>query len=91
MEEKKEHTNNGILSLIFGVMGAILIINWFGIIPNFPPLILGVLAIFFSRKAKKEGDSYGKIGTILGIIATIIGTLTVIAWIIYVYITFSYF
>lgn len=88
---KEKHTDNGIISLTFGIIGAILIINWIDIYPNFLPLILGIVAIVFGRKAKKDKDSYGKTGMILGIIATILGCHQVVAWIIYVYITLIYF
>ena len=85
-----KHINNGIVSLISGIMGTILIINWIDLLPNLPPLVLGIIAIIFGRKAKKLGDSYGNTGNTLGIIAAIIGGLQVVAWFIYYYITMTY-
>jgi len=86
-----KHTRKGIVSLISGIIGIILIINWIDILPNLPPLVLGIIALIFGRKAKKLGDSYGNTGNTLGIIATIIGGLQVIAWFIYYYISMTYF
>lgn len=85
MTENKKHTPFGIFSLIFGIIGAVLIMNWFNLYPNLPPLLLGIIAIITGIIAKKNEDTYGKSGSILGIIATIFGGLQVIAWYIYVY------
>ena len=41
----------------------------------FIPLILGISAIIFGRKAKRQNDNYGKYGMIIGIVATIIGLI----------------
>ena len=41
----------------------------------FIPLFLGILAIFIGRNAKKQNDSYGKYGMILGILVIIFGLI----------------
>ncbi len=79
--------SNGIFSLVAGILGLILMINILSIYPNFPPLILGVLALITGRKPKKNGYKYGTYGYYLGIIVTVIGATQTIAWIIYVYVS----
>ena len=45
----------------------------------------GIISIITGITAKKEKDTFGKNGITLGILATIIGSLQVAAWYIYVY------
>ena len=85
MEENKKHTKKGKISIITGIIGTILIINWIDIQPNLLPLIFGIISIITGITAKKEKDTFGKNGITLGILATIIGSLQVAAWYIYVY------
>ena len=87
MNKNKKHTNIGIVSIITGIISVVLIINWFDLLPNFPPFIIGMVAIISGIYAKKDRDTYGKTGMILGIIATILGLTQIIAWYVYVYTT----
>ena len=68
MEEKTEHTQIGIASIILGVLGLICyIIGWvfFSFVDNrlygmLIGLILGILAIVLGSIARKQGNSYRK-------------------------------
>jgi len=88
MNVNNEHTQLGIASLIFSLLGIIFyFIGWFffsfvdnrlyGIVIG---LILSILAIVLGYIAKKQGDSYGHYGMILGssliVITVIISILT---------------
>jgi len=81
--------SNGLISTFIGIIGAVLIINWFYLYPNFPPVVFGLIAYFLGKDAKKDGDKYGKYGVTLGIIATGLGLMQVIAWFIYVIISMN--
>ena len=86
MEEKNIHTQIGIASIILGMLGLIIyLIGWFffsfvdnrlyGMVIG---LIMSILALIIGYFAKKQGDSYGNYGMILGgfvIIITIIITI----------------
>ena len=80
MDVNKEHTQLGITSIIFGLLGVILyFIGWFffsfvdnrlyGMVIG---LILSILAIILGYIANKHGDFYGNYGMILGGIIIII-------------------
>jgi len=88
MEANNDHTQLGIASILFSVLGIIFyFIGWFffsfvdnrlyGMIIG---IILSIIGIILGYIAKKQGDSYGKYGMILGtsiiIITIIILTLT---------------
>ena len=84
MVKEKEHTNIGVASIIFGILGLILyFIGWFfysfvdnrlyGIIIG---IILGIIAIILGYLAKKQGDNYGTYGLSLGVLILIIGVVT---------------
>ena len=63
MIQKETHTKAGINSLIMGIIGIICVF-----IPYFfiASIVLAILAIYEGDKAKKQGDTYGLIGIILG-------------------------
>jgi hypothetical protein len=84
MEEKKKHTEIGVASIIFGILGLILyFLGWsfysfvdnrlYGIIIG---IIFGILALIFGYLAKKQGDEYGTYGILLGVLILIIGLIT---------------
>jgi hypothetical protein len=84
MDEKNTNTVLGTASIIFGILGIILyFIGWFfysfldnriyGIITG---LISSILAIILGYLAKKQGDTYGYYGILLGLTLLIIGFLT---------------
>ena len=86
MVKEKEHTNVGIASIIFGILGLILyLIGWifysfvdnrlYGIISG---IILGLIAIVLGYLAKKQGDNYGTYGIYLGVLVIIIALITVL-------------
>jgi len=77
---KSEHTNDGKISLILGIIGIITIF-----IINIIPLAFGIVAIVFGIKARKVNDNYGTYGLILGVIGLIIGLVYLIAVIVYLY------
>jgi len=84
-ETPKKHTASGIISVIFGALGVITILNWYwtsflswGIIP----IVFGILAIIPGWYARKKGDNFGNVGLILGVIALIIGFAQLIAYLI---------
>jgi len=62
-----EHTNNGKIALIFGILSMFLLIVVFLL-----PIILAILAIIFGVLARKNGDKYGTYGMILGILTIIL-------------------
>jgi len=66
-----EHTNNGKIALIFGILSMFLLIVVFLL-----PIILAILAIVVGVLARKKGDKYGTYGMILG-------TLTIILTIVF--------
>ena len=86
MDVNSEHSQLGITSIIFAILGIIFyFIGWFffsfvdnrlyGMVIG---LILSILAVVSGYIAKKQGDSYGTYGMILGgfiIIITIIITI----------------
>ncbi len=84
--KEKEHTNIGVASIIFGILGLILyFIGWFfysfvdnrlyGIIIG---IILGIVAIILGYMAKKQGDNYGTYGIYLGVLVIIVALITVL-------------
>jgi len=86
MEEKDKHSQVGIASIIFGILGLILyLIGWifysfvdnrlYGIISG---IILGLIAIVLGYLAKKQGDNYGTYGMYLGILVIIVALITVL-------------
>ena len=86
MEEKNNHSQVGIASIIFGILGLILyFIGWFfysfsdnrlyGIVIG---VIFGILAVILGYVAKKQGDTYGTYGMFLGALVIIIALITVI-------------
>ncbi len=74
MDAKNEHTQLGIASIIFSVLGILFyFIGWFffSFIDNrlcgmVIGIILSILAIVLGYITKKQGDSYGRYGMILG-------------------------
>lgn len=68
--EKKKEKDNGTISLVCGILAlGSIVFSWIpfaGIIG----LVLSIVSIVFGNKA--EGNSYGKTGKILGIIALVI-------------------
>jgi len=86
MEEINNHSNVGIASIIFGILGLILyFIGWFfysfadnrlyGIVIG---VIFGILAVILGYVAKKQGDTYGTYGMYLGALVIIIALITVL-------------
>jgi len=86
MVKEKEHTNVGIASIIFGILGLILyFIGWFffsfvdnrlyGMISG---IILSIVAIILGYLAKKQGDNYGTYGIYLGVLVIIVALITVL-------------
>ena len=86
MVKDKDHTNVGIASIIFGILGLILyFIGWFfysfvdnrlyGIIIG---IIFGIIALILGYLAKKQDDNYGTYGMILGGLIIIITVIMVI-------------
>lgn len=85
-DKNKKNSFIAFISLIIGIISIILIINWFEIYPNFLPFVIGMIAIIFGYIGKKDGNKYGQVGLVLGIISTILGALQIVAWFIYDYI-----
>jgi len=86
MEEKNNHYQVGIASIIIGILGLILFfIGWFfysfvdnrlyGIVIG---VIFGIVAIILGYIAKKKGDVYGTYGIYLGSLVIIIALITVL-------------
>jgi uncharacterized membrane protein HdeD (DUF308 family) len=86
MEEKNNHSQFGIASIIFGILGLILyFIGWFfysfadnrlyGIVIG---VIFGILAVILGYVAKKQRDTYGSYGIYLGALVIIIAIITVL-------------
>jgi hypothetical protein len=84
MVKGNEHTNVGIASIIFAILGLIIYFigcffysfvdnRLYGIIIG---IILGIIAIILGYRAKKQGDNYGTYGISLGVLILIIGLLT---------------
>ena len=86
MEEKNNHSQVGIASIIFGILGLILyFIGWFfySFVDNRLygmgiGVILGIIAVILGYIAKKEGDNYGNYGMYLGVLVIIIALITVL-------------
>ena len=86
MEEKEKHSQIGIASIIFGILGLILyFIGWF--FYSFADnrlygmgigVILGIIAVILGYFAKKQGDTYGTYGIYLGALVIIIALITVL-------------
>jgi len=71
----------------FSFLPPSIMMNWLvTIIIIVTPLVLGILAVIIGRMAKKEADSYGKYGMVLGIIVIIFRTIAIVATL-YVYFT----
>jgi len=86
MGEKNKHTQVGIASIIFGILGLILyFIGWFfysfadnrlyGIVIG---VIFGILAVILGYVAKKQGDTFGIYGIYLGGLVIIIALITLL-------------
>jgi uncharacterized membrane protein len=84
MEGNQNHTKIGVASIILGILGIILYLiglffysfvdnRLYGIVIG---MIFGIIAIVLGYIAKKQGDSYGNYGFILGIAIIIIGIIT---------------
>jgi hypothetical protein len=86
MIKEKEHTKVGIASIIFGILGLILYfigLFFFSFVDNrlygiISGIILSILAIIIGYFAKKQGDSYGIYGMILGGLVIVITVIVVI-------------
>ena len=86
MGEKNNHSQVGIASIIFGILGLILyFIGWF--LYSFADnrlygmgigVILGIIAVILGYIAKKEGDNYGNYGMYLGVLVIIIALITIL-------------
>ena len=86
MEEIDKHTEIGIASIIFGILG--LLIYFIGIFfysfldyrlyGMVIGVIFGIIAIIFGYIAKKRGDTYGTYGLYLGIFIIIIALITIL-------------
>lgn len=75
MVEEKEHTNIGIAALVLGAVSIILVfLPWIGLPfrSDIVAIPIAILAMVFGYFARKRGDSYGRIGLILGVITLII-------------------
>jgi len=75
MVEKEEHTNIGIAAVVLGILGIILLfLPWIGLPfrSDIVAIPIAILAAVFGYFARKRGDSYGRIGLILGVITIII-------------------
>jgi len=86
MVKEKEHTNVGIASIIFGILGLILYFiglfsysfvdnRLYGMIGG---IILSIVAIILGYLAKKQGDNYGTYGIYLGVLVIIVALITVL-------------
>ena len=75
-----EHPTSGILSLIFGILGLVVI-----------PVIGAILALVFGYQCRKEvaaepgryRDDFGRVGRVLGwigLVLTVLGVLVVLAF-----------
>ncbi len=101
-ESKKiKHTNAGKISIILGILGLVIIflprffpaVMWFFVTNIFVllvweliPLSLAISSVVIGRTAKKQGDSYGTVGMILGIIFLIMFAIALTSTL-YVYLT----
>jgi hypothetical protein len=84
IKKNRKRTTEGTLSIIFGILGLITIYNWFEILTwYFIPFSFGMLAMITGFFAKKQGDTYGKIGFIIGLIVFVISLISIIAFFIY--------
>jgi hypothetical protein len=71
MSEKKENTNIGIAALVLGSIGIILVfLPWIGLPfrSDIVAIPCAILAVVFGYFARKQDDSYGRMGLILGVI-----------------------
>ena len=85
MDKKNKHTQVGITSIIFGILGLILyFIGWF--FYSFADnrlygmaigVIFGIVAIILGYFAKKQDDNYGTYGLYLGFLIVIIALITI--------------
>jgi uncharacterized membrane protein len=86
MGEKNNHSQIGITSIIFGILGLVLyFIGWFfySFVDNRLygmgiGVIFGILAVILGYIAKKQGDTYGTYGMYLGSLVIIIVLITVL-------------
>jgi hypothetical protein len=75
MVDEKEHTNIGRAAFVLGAVSIVLVfLPWIGLsfrsdVVAVPMAILAVVLGYFARK---HGDSYGRIGLVLGVITLII-------------------
>jgi len=83
-EKTNYYKNMGIASIIIGIFAFILlfILGYvFGLLPA------GIVSLILGRISKKHGDKNGSYGFFLGLIATILGIIGLIASVIYVWIS----
>ncbi len=86
MVKEKEHTNVGIASIIFGILGLILYfigLFFYSFVDNrlygmISGIILSIVAIILGYLAKKQGDNYGTYGIYLGVLVIIVALITVL-------------
>ncbi len=86
MVKEKEHTNVGIASIIFGILGLILYfigLFFYSFVDNrlygmISGIILSIVAIILGYLAKKQGDNYGTYGMYLGVLVIIVALITVL-------------
>jgi len=84
MEEKMKHHEVGMVSIVFGVCGLILYfigLFFFSFVNNrlygiVIGIIFGIIAVILGYVAKKQGDTYGSYGILLGVFILVIGFLT---------------
>ena len=83
---EKVHTNVGIASIIFGILGLILYfmgLFFYSFVDNrlygmICGIILSMVAIILGYLAKKQGDNYGTYGIYLGVLVIIVALITVL-------------
>ena len=77
---KEEHTTNGKIALVCGILGIILVF-----FINFIPFFLAIIAIGLGISARNQGDRYGTYGLILGVLTFLL--TIVVAALVYIYIS----
>ena len=82
-KESEKHMDAGTASLILGIIGIIGYLT-VGLIVGLP---LGIIAVILGISARKQGDKYGNYGVIIGAILIALGILTLIAAIVYIYVS----